>query len=80
MGTKAEQVASIVTLAVPGQVIVGGVLSTLFTVNEQVAVFPLASCAVRLIVTVPTPEPVAPNGGLCKTVGVSQLSDNVAGL
>ena len=57
-----------------GQVTVGGVLSTLFTLNEQEAVFPFPSLAVKTTVVVPTPVTVVPETGDWVTVGVPQLS------
>ena len=51
-----------------GQVIVGGVVSTLLTVNVQLAVFPDPSVAVSVTVVVPTPDTIAPTAGDCVTV------------
>ena len=58
----------------------GGVLSTRFTVNEQVAVLPLPSLAVSVTVVAPTPVTVVPEIGNCATVGVPQLSEALAAL
>lgn len=64
-----------------GQVIAGGVVSTLFTVNEQVAVLPLPSLAVSVTVLLPTPDKAAPDTGACVTVGTAaQLSLTLAAL
>ena len=58
-----------------GQVIVGDVESTLFTVNEQEAgELPFPSLAVSVTVVAPTPDTVVPETGDCVTVGVPQLS------
>ena len=60
-----------------GQVMVGEVVSILFTLNEQVAVFPLPSLAVNTTVEVPTLDMVLPDVGDCETVAVPQLSEVV---
>jgi hypothetical protein len=60
-----------------GHVIVGAVVSTVITVNEQVAVLPLASVAVQVTVVVPNGN-VLPDGGLQATVTPGQLSVAVA--
>ena len=55
----------------------GGVWSATVTVNEQVALLPAASVAVR--VTTCEPVMVVPTAGLCVLVGLAvQLSDAVA--
>lgn len=68
------------TVCVPGQVTEGAISSTRFTVNEQLAVFPLPSLAVRVTVVLPTPVTCVPNAGAWVKAGVLQLSDMVAGL
>lgn len=73
-GKVAVQAAPKVNDCVAGQVTVGGVLSTLFTLNEQDVVFPFPSLAVKTTVVVPTPETVVPEAGDCVTLGVPQLS------
>ena len=67
--------ASAVIFAVAGHVITGFCVSVTFTVCEQVAVFPLASVAVQVIVCVPTAY--GPKGR-CDTVAPLQLSVEVA--
>jgi len=61
-----------------GHVMVGGVVSTRFTLNVQFEVFPLASVAVRVTVVVPTPLTAVPAAGDCVTVRAEQLSAVVA--
>ena len=53
-------------------------MSTLFTLNEQVDVFPLASVAVNVTAVVPTPDTVVPAMGDCVIVTAEQLSLAVA--
>ena len=60
---------------------VGGVLSTLFTLNVQVDVLLAASVAVNVTTVVPTPETAVPAAGDCVIIilaAVVQLSDFVA--
>ena len=61
--------------------IVGTVVSTLFTLNVQLALLPAASVAVKVITVVPTPDTAVPIAGDCVMtilpVGV-QLSERVA--
>ena len=64
-----------------GQVIVGTVVSTLFTLNAQLALFPLASVTVNVTTVVPTPDTAVPAAGDCVTVNepvAVQLSATVA--
>jgi hypothetical protein len=58
-------------------VIVGACVSFTVTVNEQVAVLPLASVAVTVTVVVPTGN-VLPEAGLPLVVTPGQLSEAVA--
>jgi hypothetical protein len=80
--TLLEQVPAVTVLVMfAGHVMVGTVVSTLFTLKVQVAVFPAASVAVSVITVVPTKETEEPIAGDCVTtieaVGV-QLSLTVA--
>jgi hypothetical protein len=64
LGRAASQEASSTRVWVPGQVMmVGGVLSCLLTVKEQVAVLPFPSLAVSVTVMAPAPLTVVPAGG-----------------
>jgi hypothetical protein len=55
---------------------VGGVLSCLMTVKEQVAVLPFPSSAVSVTVMAPAPLTVVPGVGVWSTViEVEQLSE-----
>ena len=58
--------------------IVGGVISTLFTVKVQVVLLPEASVAVSVTVIGPTENTAVPAAGDCVTVTVPQLSLAVA--
>ena len=60
---------------------VGNVVSTLFTLNEQFDEFPEASTTVIVITVVPTPDTAVPAAGDCVTVSdpeAVQLSATVA--
>ena len=64
-----------------GQVIVGTVVSTRFTLNVHDAVLPLASVTVNVTTVVPTPDTAVPAAGDCVTVNepvAVQLSATVA--
>ena len=64
-----------------GQVIVGTVVSTRFTLNVQLALLPLASVTVNVTTVVPTPDTAVPAAGDCVTVNdpeAVQLSARVA--
>lgn len=65
---------------VPGQVRVGGVLSTLFTENEQEVELPLPSFTVNDTVVSPKPDILVPGNGNCETEGMPQLSDTLIGV
>lgn len=82
MGRVAWQFALSGRAATPvGQVILGRVTSILFTKNEQVAVLPFPSLAVKVTVLLPTPDTEVPDTGDCVTVGeAAQLSTTVAPL
>lgn len=79
-GNATVQAAPKVTVCVAGQVIVGAILSILFTPNEQEAVLPFPSLAVKTTVVVPTAETAVPKMGDWVKVGVVQLSAILAGL
>jgi hypothetical protein len=53
-----------------GQVIVGRVVSTRFTLNVQFAELPEASVTVKVITVVPTPDTAVPTAGDCVTTSV----------
>lgn len=73
--TVASQVvAALFCTILFGQVMVGGVVSTLFTTNEHVLVLPLPSLAVSVTVVAPTPVKVVLARGDWVIVGVLQLS------
>ena len=61
--------------------IVGTVVSTLFTLNVQLALLPLASVTVKVTTVVPTPDTAVPAAGDWVTVNdpvAVQLSATVA--
>lgn len=62
-GRVAEQLAFNAMVWAAGQVMVGAILSTRLTVNEQEAVLPLPSLAVNVTVVLPTPVTTTPNAG-----------------
>ena len=64
------QFAPAATVAFAGQEILGAVWSTIVTANEQIAVLPAASVAVR--VTVWLPENTVPAAGLWVSVGLAE--------
>jgi len=66
------------TVMFKGQVIVGTMLSILFTLNVHVDMFPLESVTVRVTTVVPTPETGVPAAGDCVTVTTPQGSLAVA--
>lgn len=63
-GKDAVQEALSARVCVAGQVMEGDVMSVRVTLNEQVAVLPLPSLAVRVTVVLPTPETVLPDAGV----------------
>ena len=76
-----EHVAFKVNVCALGHVIVGTVVSTLFTLNVQLALLPLASVTVKVTTVVPTPDTAVPAAGDCVTVSAPdtvQLSARVA--
>jgi hypothetical protein len=74
--TALHWLASVDTVRFAPQVIVQSVT---VTVNEQLAVLPLASVAVQVTVVVPTLKQ-APDGGAHRTVAPAQLSLPVGGV
>jgi len=58
----------------------GAILSTRFTLKEQLAVLLLPSVAVSVTTVVPTPDKARPDAGNWATAGVPQLSERLAAL
>jgi hypothetical protein len=76
-------VALNVKVCAAGHVMVGTVVSTLFTLNVQFEEFPLASVTVNVTTVVPTPDTAVPAAGDWVTVNepvAVQLSATVARL
>ena len=70
MAKVAEQLAPAATVVLAGQVMLGAVWSATVTRNEQVAVLPAASVAVR--VTTCEPVMVVPAAGLWVSFGLAE--------
>jgi hypothetical protein len=76
--TTAEQLpGSVLTVMLAGHVIVGGILSTTVTVNEQLAVLPAASLAVQVTVVVPMAKAAPLAGAQTAAPTPGQLSVGV---
>lgn len=78
MGSVTPHEVDKTKLCALGQVITGGVLSTLFTLKEQVVVLLEASREVSVTTVVPVLNTLDPLKGFCSKVTALQISELVA--